>query len=142
MKILILGATGSFGLRLLPALLAHSHTLTIYVRSPSKLRSLVTSALLSHPNITIVTGDATDAAGIRDAIVKHKCDGVMNTAGQSAIFPWQKPAMQEIEKAVVEACVGASEELGWKLRVWFMGGAAVMDVPGVVGEGRKKMMVK
>lgn len=136
MKVLLLGATGNLGSRLLPALLSHNHTVIVYVRSESKLRSLIPSSVLS--STTIVTGDATDAAALTNALVTHRCNALVNAAGLAAIFPWQAPTMQGIERAVVTAGVNGSKTLGWGIRMWVLGGVGVMDYPG--GEGVK--MVK
>lgn len=133
MKVLLLGATGNLGSRLLPALLAHGHTVIVVVRSESKLRSLVHSSVLS--SATIVTGDATDAAALTNALVTHKCNALVNAAGMTAVFSWQAPKMQGIEQAVVTAGVDASKTLGWAIRMWVLGGLGVMDYPG--GEGVK-----
>ena len=127
MKVLLLGPTGNLGSRLLPALLSHGHTVIVFVRSESKLRSLVPSSVLS--STTIVTGDATDTAAIRDALVTHKCNALVNAAGLAAVFPWQAPKMQGIVRAVVTAGVEASKTLRWGIRVWVLGGLGAMDYP-------------
>ncbi|KAI4094678.1 MAG: hypothetical protein L6R37_007192 [Teloschistes peruensis] len=107
MRVLLLGATGNLGSRILPALLAHNHTVVVFIRSESKLRNLVHSSAVDK--CTIVTGNATDAIAIEAALVDNRCNALVNSAGLAAIFPWQDPQMQEIEKAVTTAAVGASK---------------------------------
>jgi nucleoside-diphosphate-sugar epimerase len=129
MHIILLGATGNLGLRLIPALLSHSHSVTAYVRSPSKLQLLLPATL--YEQITVVQGDATDSLSIRTAILDHKCDAVVNTAGVAALAPWATSGLPEIFKAVVEAVREAGAERGGPpLRVWMMGGQGVLEYPG------------
>ena len=129
MKVLLLGVTGNVGSRLLPALLSHNHTVVVYVRNEAKLRNLVPHSLLA--DITLVAGDATDSATLTKALVENKCDAIINSAGLASAFPWQAPAMQEIEKAVTNAAVAASQQLGYAIRGWFLGGMTALDVPGL-----------
>ncbi len=81
MQVLLLGGTGNLGLRLIPALLAHGHIVTTYVRSVEKLRSLISPALFEK--ISVYVGDALDSSEVEHAIRQHDCDAVMNTAGES-----------------------------------------------------------
>lgn len=131
MRVLLLGATGNLGSRILPALLAHNHTVVVFIRSESKLRNLVHSSAVDK--CTIVTGNATDAIAIEAALVDNRCNALVNSAGLAAIFPWQDPQMQEIEKAVTTAAVGASKKLGYPIRGWFLGGMTVLDFPRYPG---------
>lgn len=131
MRVLVLGATGNLGSRILPALLAHNHTVVVFIRSESKLRNLVHSSAVDK--CTIVTGNATDATAIEAALVDNRCNALINSAGLAAIFPWQKPQMQEIEKAVTTGAVEASKKLGYPLRAWFLGGMTVLDFPRYPG---------
>lgn len=131
MKVLLLGATGSFGSRCAPVLLAHKHEVVVFVRSEAKLRDLLPESVLSA--ITIVTGDATDADAIENALVENRCEGLINSAGLAAVFPWQPPQMQEIINAVATAAVGASQKLNHPIRAWFLGGMSILDLPGKPG---------
>ncbi|KAL8997692.1 MAG: hypothetical protein Q9169_003099 [Polycauliona sp. 2 TL-2023] len=131
MKVLLLGATGNLGSRLIPALLAHNHSIVIYVRSESKLKNLVDSAALAK--CTIVSGDATDTRAIEETILTHQCNALVNSAGMAAPLPWQAPQMQVIVQAVATAAVQASKKLGYPIRCWFLGGMTVLDYPGTNG---------
>ena len=131
MKVLLLGATGSLGSRILPALLAHNHQVVVYVRNESKLRDLIPETVFNR--VTIVIGDATNSGAIRDALVENQCDAFINSAGQASIFPWQSPKMQEIINAVVMAGNDASTKLNRPLRCWLLGGQTVLDMPGSSG---------
>ena len=127
MRVLLLGATGNLGSRLLPALLAHSHTVIVLVRSESKLRSLIPSSLLS--SITIVTGDASSAATIAQTLQTHTCDALINSAGQASVLPFEAPKMQHIIHAVAQGCLDS----GRPIRAWFLGGMTVLDYPPFPG---------
>jgi len=59
MRVLLLGATGNLGSRVVPALLVHRHAVVVYVRSISKLHHLLPSSIITK--ITVVSGDATDS---------------------------------------------------------------------------------
>ncbi|MCJ1379340.1 hypothetical protein MMC17_002441 [Xylographa soralifera] len=131
MKVLVLGATGNIGSRLVPALLAHKHQVVVYVRNERKLKDLIDSSVTSQ--VAIVTGDATDAQAIKEALVNYQCDALINSAGLAAILPWQAPRMQGIINAVSTAAVDASKELKYPIRGWFLGGLIAMDVPGTNG---------
>ena len=131
MPVLLLGATGTLGSRLLPALLAHKQKVVVYVRNELKLKELIPSTILSR--VTVVKGDATDSDSIRNALVQHECDALVNSAGLAAVLPWSKPQMQEIIKAAATGAVDASKELNRPIRAWFLGGMSILDVPGMKG---------
>lgn len=131
MPVLLLGATGQLGLRLLPALLAHKQKVIVYIRNEQKLRELIPSTILSQ--ITVVNGDATDSNSIRNALIEHGCDKLINSAGRASVLPWSKPQMQEIIEAVATGAVEASNELNRPIRAWFLGGMSILDFPGMEG---------
>jgi uncharacterized protein YbjT (DUF2867 family) len=72
MNLVVLGATGATGKLVVEQALATGHHVTALVRSPHKLT-------LSHPNLHIVTGDATDAAAVTRAV--DGADAVITTLG-------------------------------------------------------------
>ncbi|KAK4696813.1 hypothetical protein P7C71_g1172, partial [Lecanoromycetidae sp. Uapishka_2] len=131
MKVLVLGATGNMGSRLIPALLVHKHSVVAYVRSESKLKDKLPSSLTSE--IKIVTGNAEDSAAITEALVTNRCDALVNTAGLGTVLPWQTPRMQGIIHAAADAAVEAGKTLKSPLRCWFMGGMTALDFPGPQG---------
>jgi uncharacterized protein YbjT (DUF2867 family) len=127
MKVLLLGATGNLGLRLVAALLTHGHGVVAYVRSVSKLESLLPPTIFQQ--ISVVQGDATDSAAIKRAILDHRCDALVNTSGLAAMAPWGKTDLPKIFRSVVEAAQEAGEERKHRLRVWFLAGIGVMGLP-------------
>lgn len=129
LRVLLLGATGNLGLRLIPALLSHDHTVIAYVRNPPKLKSLLKTELLSP--ITIVEGDATDTAGMHRAIMKHNCNALICAAGMVVLNPWGKATLPRISEAAADAVILAAQERGGKpLRCWFLAGMSLLDYPG------------
>ncbi|KAK4493644.1 hypothetical protein PRZ48_014829 [Zasmidium cellare] len=128
MKVLLLGATGNLGSRILPALLTHGHTVTAYVRSAQKLQSLLPEAVFRR--ITIVQGDATDVSAIKEAILSSKCDAVVTAAGVAAMAPWAKSDLPKIFRAILEAVRQAGSERGRPYRFWCLGGTGVLYYPG------------
>lgn len=131
MSVLLLGATGNIGSRLLPALLAHNQKVVVYVRNEQKLRELISAAILSR--VTIVKGDATDSSSIANTLLEYRCDAVINSAGLASILPWSKPQMQEIIEAVATGAVDASKKLGHPIRAWFLGGMSALEFPDMKG---------
>ena len=125
MKVLLLGATGNVGSRLLPSLLSHGHQVVAYVRDPSK-------KLTAEPT-AIVRGGGADVAAIKAAVLGHDCDAVVNAAGLAGVFA-RTPQFPAIFAAVVQATVEAGGERQRRgrrpLRVWFLSGFGVLDLPG------------
>ena len=129
MYILLLGGTGNLGRRLIPALVAHGHQVTAYVRSVEKLQSLISPDLFAR--ISTYKGDALDSAAVEDALRKHKCDGVMNTSGNRV---WTGPqVLGNIAASVSSAAIRVGRERGRTLRAWFIGGLGGLEYPGTGG---------
>jgi nucleoside-diphosphate-sugar epimerase len=128
MKVLLIGATGNVGLRLIAALLTHNHNVVAFVRSSSKLESLVPQSIYNQ--ITVVQGSATDKIAIKKAILENNCDAIINSAGVAALPPWGTSDLPEIVRAVVEAVKEAGIERKSPLRVWLMAGLGVLQFPG------------
>ncbi|KAH7135087.1 hypothetical protein B0J11DRAFT_152274 [Dendryphion nanum] len=128
MKVLLIGATGNLGLRLVTALLTHGHTVVAYVRSTNKLESLLPSAV--YRQITVVEGNATDSASIKRAILDTGCDAVVNTAGVAALAPWSRSDLPAIFRSVLNAVREAGLERKKPLRTWFLAGLGVLYFPG------------
>ena len=132
MRVLIVGATGKFGSRLIPALMASNHTPIAFVRTRTRLESMLPASLLS--NLTIVTGDAESIPDVKRAIIENECDVLVCCAGAPAPMRGQdkgKPSRQGIiSKQVILAAVQAGEETGKVIRGWWVAGFALMDEPG------------
>ena len=128
LRVLLLGATGNLGLRLIPALLSHNHSVVAYVRNPRKLESLLNPDLLAP--ITIVKGDATDATGMHRAIIENNCNAIVCAAGMIVLNPWGRATLPEISEAAADAAILAAKDRGGKpLRCWFLAGMSLLDYP-------------
>lgn len=128
MRVLLLGATGNLGSRLVPALLTHNHSVVAYVRSANKLKSLLPASV--YQQLIVSQGDATDPASIKKAILNNKCDAVVSTAGLAAMAPWGSSDLPKIFRSVLAAAREAGTERKKPLRVWFLGGLGVLYYPG------------
>ena len=130
MRILLLGATGNLGLRLIPALVVHGHSVIAYIRSTTKLRSLIAPALFAA--ITTHEGDALDSGAVEAALRQHACDAVMNTAG-NRITGGGEQILHKIATAVSSAAIKVGESRGKPLRAWFIGGLGSLEYPDTGG---------
>ncbi len=72
MKILIFGATGPTGRHLIEQALEQNHEVTAFARTPSKIE-------ITHDNLSIAQGDATDPAAVENAVAGH--DAVLCAIG-------------------------------------------------------------
>ena len=74
LQVAVFGATGKIGRHVIDQLLAAGHTVTAYVRDPSKLPT-------THPNLTVIQGALDDPAGIGRAV--KAADAVISAIGPS-----------------------------------------------------------
>ena len=128
MKVLLIGATGNLGIRLVAALLTHGHSVVAFVRSSNKLESLLPTSV--YRQIAVVQGDATDPVSTKRAILDASCDAVINTAGVAALPPWGKSELPAIFRAVLDGVREAGLDRKEPLRTWFLGGLGVLYFPG------------
>lgn len=124
MRVLVLGSTGNLGSRLLSALLAREHSVVAFLRDSSKLPPSFVSELTA-----VECGDARKASDIKAAATQHQCDAIVNTAGLAAIAPWGKSDLPAIVDAVICAASEIGQERQEPLRVWFLGGVGLLDLP-------------
>lgn len=72
MKIVVFGASGGTGLKVVEQALEAGHTVTAFVRMPSRIS-------MQHPGLTLFQGDVMDAAAVEKAIAGQ--DAVVSTLG-------------------------------------------------------------
>ncbi|HSL43978.1 MAG TPA: SDR family oxidoreductase [Anaerolineales bacterium] len=72
MKIVVFGASRGVGLKVVDQALQAGHTVTAFVRTPSKFT-------IQHPNLIICQGDSMDAAAVEKAIAGQ--DAVISALG-------------------------------------------------------------
>jgi putative NADH-flavin reductase len=119
MNVVLFGATGTLGSRILNELLARGHNVTAVVRDPSKLEP--------HENVTETAGDIFDAAGVAEAAIGAQV--VVSAYGP----PPDKPELllDAVRALIAGVEVSAGDVSGAK-RLIVVGGAGSLDVaPGV-----------
>lgn len=65
MNIIVFGASGGTGLKIVEQALTAGHTVTAFVRTPAKLA-------LKHPGLRLFQGDVLDEAAVEAALVGHE----------------------------------------------------------------------
>jgi len=81
MKILIFGASGATGQHLIKQALEQGHTITAFVRDPSKIK-------FTHINLFVVRGSITNAAQLLEVITGQ--DAVISALGATSPFKYDK----------------------------------------------------
>lgn len=125
MKTIVFGATGTIGKLSVQQMLKDGHTVTAFARRPDKIR-------MTHPNLTLCAGDATNPASVSAAIRGH--DAVVVTLGagmsrsnlirsQGTMNVIQSMHTHGVERLICQSTLGAHESWGnlnffWK-RIMF-----------------------
>ena len=125
MHILLLGATGNLGRRLIPALLVHGHQVTAYVRSASRLLSLIPASLVER--ISIYEGDALDSQAVESALRQHNCNAIVQTSGTRLAGKEQE--LGRMASSISAAAMRVGKDRGRTLRAWFIGGLGSLEYP-------------
>jgi len=119
LNVLVIGATGNCGRRLVTAGLHAGHTVTVLVRDLDKLADKLGTGVCDR--LQIITGDVMDAPAVAGAMAGQ--DAVINAAGNVD----DGSAFAQLIDLVVSQ---AENVLGENGRLWIFGGAAALDVPG------------
>lgn len=119
MKLLILGAGGNSGLRLVRMGLTAGHEVTAFVRNERKFNEQL--AVANPKGLSVRTGDVTDEAAVAAAMAGN--NAVVNAAGNATEPKGYVPLVAGIIRA-------AEKALGPGGRFWLFGGAAALDIPG------------
>lgn len=115
LNVLVIGATGKLGSRLLPSLLQHGHKPFAFVRDPNKLESLLPCTLLS--SIKIIQGDATKQDHLVKCMIKNDIDAVILTA-KSIPDKENGQKVSIISMTTSDACIQAGKEMKKVIRGW------------------------
>ncbi|NJC98797.1 MAG: NmrA family transcriptional regulator [Anaerolineales bacterium] len=92
MRIIVFGASGGTGSKIVEQALENGHIVTAFVRSPSIMQ-------VEHPNLKIVQGDVLDAEGVEKAIAGQE-------AVVSALGPTRPPVPHMMETAARNIVAG------------------------------------
>jgi putative NADH-flavin reductase len=118
MKVVVFGAAGKIGSRIVTELLSHGHKVTAVVRDKSKLNR-------KERNLNVVEGDALDSNKIKQ--LSRGCNTVVSAIGPS------KP--EDSVRNVVDAAESFVKGLAdiRDVRLFVLGGAGSLEVtPGVL----------
>lgn len=100
MKITVFGAGGATGRLIVAEALERGHDVTAFVRTPGKLT-------LTHPNLTVVQGDATDPQAVAGAVAEAQA--VISAVGGSGLGP--STQITDITSTIVAAVDGRQPPL-------------------------------
>ncbi len=118
MNVVVLGAAGKLGRRLVESCLEANHDVTAAVRNPDQFRH----ALGSTPGLKlrVFRFDATESTTLDAALAGH--DAAISAAGNVA----DGARFVDLFDQVVSA---AERTLSGERRVWMLAGAAILDIP-------------
>ncbi len=118
MNIVLFGATGHVGQRIVAEALRRGHKVVGVVRDPSRAQP-------PHPSVPLVQGDATDAASV--ARVVRGADAVVSSVSPRPGTTGNAPRLADVARALIAGV----RQAGVK-RLMVVGGAASLEVaPGV-----------
>lgn len=120
MKIIVFGATGGVGKRVVEQAVENGFEVTAFVRTPSKLE-------VSHENLSVVKGDASNPAEVSAAIAGH--DAVVSCLGSSQGMK-KSTELQEMVKNIV----AGMQEHGVERIVYTASAGIYGELPGVSGK--------
>lgn len=120
MKIIVFGATGGVGKRVVEQAVENGFEVTAFVRTPSKLE-------ISHENLSVVKGDAFNPAEVAAAIAGH--DAVVSCLGSSQGMK-KSTELQEMVKNIV----AGMQEHGVERIVYTASAGIYGELPGVSGK--------
>ncbi len=101
MKIVVFGASGGTGIKVVEQALEARHMVTAFLRTPSKI-------VMQHPGLTLFQGDVMDAATVEHAMVGQEVvisvlhtsrppvPGMMETAAKNIVAAMQKYGIRRI----------------------------------------------
>ena len=111
LNIIIFGATGRTGKELLQRALIEGHTVTAFVRNPSKLG-------IPHPNLKIVQGEVTRYTDVDHVLKNEKFDAVYSVLGAKSMFKRDLVLIDAL-KNIIQAM--ENNEAGKLIHVSFIG---------------------
>ena len=104
MKIVVFGASGRMGIKVVERALEAGHNVTAFLRTPSKIA-------IQHPKLTLFQGDVMDAAAVGNAIAEQEVvisvlgpkrppvpdmTSMMETAAKNIVAAMQKHGIRRI----------------------------------------------
>ena len=111
MKIVVFGASGGTGIKIVEQALAAGHRVTAFVRNPGKVN-------IQHPKLLFVQGDVMDKVAVENAVAGQ--EAVISALGPS------RPPVPRMMEAAAENIVAAMRKHGVR-RLISTTGAGVRD---------------
>ncbi|MCM2998692.1 NAD(P)-dependent oxidoreductase [Paenibacillus cellulositrophicus] len=118
MKIIVFGATGNTGKRVLAQGIQMGHEMTAFVRNAEKLYDQLGEH--SEKHVKVIVDDMMDPVSVREALVNQ--EAAIIAAGHAG----QGEEFVRIVDNIISQCELESSFSG---RVWVMGGAGLLDIP-------------
>ncbi|MFP3392335.1 NAD(P)-dependent oxidoreductase [Brevibacillus sp. SIMBA_040] len=118
MKIIVFGATGNTGRRVLAQGVNRGHEMTAFVRNPEKLYEQQGEQITGQ--VKVISKDIMDPESVYEALSQQ--DAAIIAAGHAA----QGEEFVRIVDNIVSQCENITRFSG---RVWLMGGAGLLDIP-------------
>ncbi|RNB82624.1 NAD-dependent epimerase/dehydratase family protein [Brevibacillus nitrificans] len=118
MKIIVFGATGNTGRKVLERGVKRGHEMTAFVRNPEKLYEQQGVEIAAQ--VKVIAKDITDPESVYEALSQQ--DAAILAAGNAA----QGEEFVRIVDNIVSQCEKNTLFSG---RVWVMGGAGLLDIP-------------
>ncbi len=118
MNIVLFGASGTIGQRILQEALSRGHNVTAIVRDPSRLQ-------VTNPDVTVTQGDALDTASIAQTVAGH--DAVISAIGPAHDGSSQADFLVKAAHSLIDGLNRTSVR-----RLLIVGGAGSLEVaPGL-----------
>jgi len=123
LKVIVYGASGNVGSRVMTEALNRGHQVTGVSRNPSKLRK-------RHENLEFVKGDILNAQSVAETVVDY--DVIVVSVRGSA--DGSRAAEQAVQRVAADVVIGVLRDMGGRApRLIYVGGAGSLEVkPGVI----------
>jgi uncharacterized protein len=118
MKIIVFGATGNTGKRVLVQGIKMGHEMTAFVRDSEKLYDQLGEQYAKH--VKVIVEDIMDPVGVGEALANQ--DAAIIAAGHAGLG-------EEFVRIVDNIISQCELQLSFSGRVWIMGGAGLLDIP-------------
>lgn len=118
MKIIVFGATGNTGKRVLAQGLKMGHEMTAFVRNAEKLINQLGEHSANH--VKVIVDDSMDPMCVGEALAHQ--DAAIIAAGHAG----QGEEFVRIVDTIISQC---ERQPSFSGRVWIMGGAGLLDIP-------------
>lgn len=101
MKVLVLGATGGTGQRIVQEALAQGYKVTALVRSLTKGEAIFPNIKTLFPELKLIQGDALDREAVAGAL--SGCDGVISALGTGLSLFHEVTVLSDATRTMIEA---------------------------------------